>query len=58
MLKIYFENTDTLCYPKLVFVLFDLLSDLHDQKEYDNDFVISQEAYMLATLENKKKNIH
>ena len=36
-----------------MFVRFDLLSNLHDQKEYDNNFVISQEANMLATLKIK-----
>ena len=38
---------------KFVFVRFDLLSNLHDQKEYDNIFANSREAYMLATLKNK-----
>ena len=33
-----------------MFVRFDLLSNLHDQKEYDNYFIISREANMLATL--------
>ena len=47
------ENTDCICYSKFVFVRFDLLSYLHDQKEYDNNFVISQEANMLATLKDK-----
>ena len=32
---------------------FDLLSNLHDQKEYDKYFVISREANMLATLKTK-----
>ena len=32
---------------------FLFVSNLHDQKEYDNNFVISQEANMLATLKNK-----
>ena len=36
-----------------MFVRFDLLSNLHDQKEYDNYFVISREANMLATLNTK-----
>ena len=44
------ENTECLCYSKFVFVRFDLLSNFHDQKEYDNYFVISREANMLATL--------
>ena len=55
MLKIYLENTDFLCYPKLVFVRFDLLSNLHDQKEYDNYYVISREADLLATPKTKNK---
>ena len=50
--KIYLENTDSLCYS--VCVPFDLLRNLHDQNEYDNYFVISREANMLATLKNKK----
>ena len=54
MFKIWLENTDSLCYSKFVFVRFDLLSNLHDQKEYDNYFVISREANVLATLKNKK----
>ena len=37
-----------------MFVRFDLLSNLHDQKEYDNYFVICREANMLATLENNE----
>ena len=53
MFKIQLENTDCLCYSKFVLVRFDLLSYLHYQKDYDNSFVISQEAYMLATLNNK-----
>ena len=53
MFKIQLENTDCLCYSKFVFVRFDLLSNLHDQKEHDNYFVISREANMLATLKNK-----
>ena len=54
MLKIYLENTDFLYYPKFVFVRLDLLSNVHDQKEYDNYFVTSREAYLLATLKIKK----
>ena len=38
---------------KVVFVRFDLSSNPHKQKEYDNNFVISQEANMLAILKNK-----
>ena len=53
MLKILLENTDCLCYSKFVFVRFDLFGNLHDQKEYNNNFVISQEANMLETLKNK-----
>ena len=34
-------------------VRFDLFSNFHDKKEYDNYFVISREANMLATLKNK-----
>ena len=54
MFKIWLEITDSLCSSKFVFVCFDLLSNLHDQKEYDNYFVISREANALATLKNKK----
>ena len=46
---------DCLYYSKLVFVCFDLLSNLHDQKEYDNYFAISREANMLAILKIKIK---
>ena len=53
MFKILLESTDCLCYSKFVFVRFDLLSNLHDQKEYYNLFVISREANILATLKNK-----
>ena len=52
MFKIYLENAACLCYSRFVFVRFDLLSCLHDQKGYGNYFVISQEANMLATLKN------
>ena len=38
---------------KFVFVRFDLLINLHDQKEYDNYFIISREANMFATLKIK-----
>ena len=41
-----------------MFVRFDLLSNLHDQKEYDNNFVISQEANMLAILKIKIEIIY
>ena len=57
LLKFYLKNTDVLCYQKFVFVLFDLLSNLHDQNEYDNYFVINREAYMLETLKIKNKII-
>ena len=53
MFKILLENTDCPCYSKFVFVRFYLFSNLHDQKEYDNYFVICQETNMLATLKNK-----
>ena len=53
MFKIKLENTNGLCYSKFVFVCFDLLRNLHEQKEYGNYFVISREANMLATLKNK-----
>ena len=36
-----------------MFVRFDLLSNLHGQKEYDNNFAISREAYILITLKIK-----
>ena len=52
------ENTECLCYSKFVFVRFDLLSNFHDQKEYDNYFVISREANMLATLKIKIEIIY
>ena len=39
-------------------VRFDLLSNLHDQKEYDNYFVISREVNMLATLKIKIEIIY
>ena len=42
----------------LVFVRFDLLSNPHDQKEYDKYFVIRREANMLATLKNKNEIIY
>ena len=42
----------------LVFVRFDLLSNPHDQKEYDKYFVISREENMLATLKNKNEIIY
>ena len=41
-----------------MFVRFDLLSDLHDQKEYDNYFVICRKANMLATLKIKIEIIY
>ena len=41
-----------------MFVPFDLLSNIHDQKEYDNNFVISREAKMLATLKIKIEIIY
>ena len=41
-----------------MFVRFDLLNNLHDQKEYDSYFVISREANMLATLKNKIEIIY
>ena len=41
-----------------MFVRFDLLSNLHDQKEYDNYFVICREANMLATLKIKIEIIY
>ena len=53
MFKILLENTDCLCYSKFVLVRFDLLSNFHDLNDYDNYFVISREANMLATLKNK-----
>ena len=53
MSKILLENADYLCYSKFVFVRFDLLSNLHDQKECDNYFAICGEANMLTTLKNK-----
>ena len=54
--KIQLENKDCLCYSKFVFVRLDLLSNLHDQKEYDNYFVISREANIFATLKIKNCN--
>ena len=56
MFKIELDNTDWLCYSKFVFVRFDLLGNLHDQKESDSCFVISQEANVCATLKNKILN--
>ena len=41
MFKIYLKNTDCLCYSMFAFVCFDLLSNLHDQNENVNYFVIS-----------------
>ena len=58
MFKIQLENADCLWYSKFVFVCFDLLSILHDQKKYDNYFVISREANMLATLNTKIEIIY
>ena len=40
-----------------MFARFDLLSSLHDQKEYDSYFVISLEANLLATLKKNKIEI-
>ena len=58
MFKIQLENTDCPCYSKFVFVRFDLLSNLHDQTEYDIYFVISREANILTTLEIKIETIY
>ena len=41
-----------------MFVRFDLLGYLHNQKEYDNYFVISREAITLATLKIKIEIIY
>ena len=51
------DNTDFLCYPTFV-VCYDLLSNLHDEKEYDNYFVISRIACMLETLKHNIKIIY
>ena len=58
MFKIKLENTDCLCYSYFVFVRFDLLSNLHGQKEYNNYFVISQEGNILAPLKIKIEIIY
>ena len=54
MFKLWLENTDCLYYSKFVFVHSDLLSNLHDQKEYDNYSAISREANMPASLKKIK----
>ena len=41
-----------------MFVRFDLINNLHDHKEYDNYFAISQKANMLATLKIKIEIIY
>ena len=55
MLKLRIENTGFVCYPKFVYVHFDLFIDL---QEYDNYFVINRGACMLATLKIKNKTFN
>ena len=43
---------------RLCVCLFDLLSNHHDQKEYDNHFVINRETNIYATLKIKIEIIY